>query len=217
MRKVYIIFVSLLIIVALSGCGSNNGKLGQENYISKEKTSYVMVDPQKEVDDKADWDVVDSVVLNKVKDSYKLTYLKDDHPEVQTVKRASEEFLNAMLNIDYKTYTGQEGFPYFTQRKLAEDKQNNMAEQRKKDVVGNEVIEKMIGIKGYTNITFNKNFSKCRVEVLPIVRFISAKEGSLGKDISLNKDYPQVTTLWLQKENDVWKVDALDFVGLKVQ
>jgi hypothetical protein len=69
----------------------------------------------------------------------------------------------------------------------------------------------MIGIKGYTNITFNKNFSKCRVEVLPIVRFISAKEGSLGKDISLNKDYPQVTTLWLQKENDVWKVRCFRF------
>lgn len=214
MKKGLFVLFSLLIIVALSGCGSNNGKLGQENYISKEKTSYVMVDPQKEVDDKADWDVVDSVALNKVENSYKITYLKENHPEVVAVKKVSEAFLSAALNTDYRTYTGQEILPYFTQRRLAEDKQRNLVEQRKKAIVENEVVAKMTGVKNYT-IYFNKNFTKCRVDVLPIVNVISAKEGYLGKGVVLNKDYPQITTLWLQKENDIWKVDALNFGGLK--
>jgi len=215
MKKVWLVLLSLFIITALTGCGSNTAKVGQEDYISKEKTNYVVIDPQQEVDDKTDWDVVDSIALNTVKDSYKITYLKENHPEVQTVKRVSKDFLEAMLNIDYKTYTGQEGYPYFTQRRIAEDKQENQVEKRKQSVVSKEIKEEMTDIQEFSGIYFNKDFTKCRVDVAPIIKLVAAKNEFLGKGVELNKEYLYTTILWLQKENDVWKIDAFDFVGLK--
>lgn len=215
MKKGVLGLISLFIIVALAGCGLNTAKIGQEDYISKEKTSYVVIDPQKEVDDRTDWDVVDSIMLNKVEPNYKITYLKESHPEVQAVKKITEAFLSAELNINYETYTGQEGAPFFTQRKIDADKKNNMSEQKKEDVVNNKLVVQMTGVKNYSGIYFNKNFTKCRVEVLPTIRFVSAKEGALGEGVELNKDYFQITTVWLQKENDVWKVFEFDFAGLK--
>lgn len=230
MKKVSFLLIGLLIFATLlTGCGSkidnpsegrspgeetNSRVPDEEDYISDVETKYVVIDPQKEVTDKEEWDVVDSIVLETVEDSYKITYLKENHPEVEKVKKVTEEFLKAALNIDYKTYTGQEILPYFTQRRLEEEKQKNLTEQRKKEAIKTEIISKMIGIKDFTAY-FDKNFTKCRIDVLPIVRFTSAKEGYLGEGVVLNKDYLQVTTLWLKKENDIWKVEALNFVGLK--
>lgn len=208
MKKVYLLVILGILIFVLSGCvGKSEG-----DYVSKDKTNYVMIDPQKEVDEKTDWDVVDSIALEKEEDDYKITYLKESHPEVLAVKKVSEDFLSAALNVDYKKYTGQEILPYFTQRRLAEEKRFNLVEKRKREAKESEMIAKMTGVKDYT-IYFNKNFTKCRVDVLPTVKFITAKEGSL-KGVVLNKDYTHVTTLWLQKENNIWKVDSLSFGGL---
>lgn len=242
MKKVSILLVGLIILATLlAGCGSkidkaSNNEKGtpseetpqvseEENkkandaeeiakeYISNVETKYVVVDPQKEIaDDDQEWEVIDNVALEKVEDSYKIKYLKENYPEIQKVKNVATEFLKAILNVNYKSFTGREIAPYLTQKSVEIFTDDGFFDAVKEDAVSNELVMQFVNVEKF-NLTFNKDLTKCRVDVYPIVKVLSSK--GLGEGLELNKEYWYFTVLWAKKENDIWKIEDFKFEGFK--
>lgn len=207
MKKV-LLFVIILGLLFLNGCG-----IGKENYISKEKTNYVLIEG-KASGEKSGWAVIDDFVVDdKLEEGYKLIYLKENHPELTNVKKVAEAFLKEVFNIKYNTVTGKEGTQFFSQRRLAKFVEQKEAEERREYVIRNKMEIETNGVYKYHIVVFGDDFTKCRVEVRPGVRFTAAE--ALEEGVELNKDYYQVTTLWMIKENDIWKIDEYKVYGLR--
>lgn len=169
MRK-NIYFISLFVVIF--SLAILMGGCGKDNGISKSATPYTASDEQG-----------------------KRIYFTETNPEVVKAKEVVTNYIKATMR-DYKTITGDECNPYYSQTVLSRDPENLKA-----GVINyyknNKLVEVYIGSK-IESISYMNDNSEC-------VIMGKLKEKISNKDID-NKIEETPYTIYLVKENDVWKV-----------
>lgn len=158
----------------------------KDKYISKNPTSYMM------------YGYINNVTIYDIIEHFESTdyvYVAVNHPAVESIIKFIDGYVDAYINIDYKTFNGRETDPFIHETVLSTDSQ----EEYKKLVNDKKYISKLnyienIKIKfasGFAYVEYTVNYSK----------------SSGGSDF---KEVTRGEKLVLMTENNVWKIISIE-------
>jgi len=176
--KTKIIITALILVgtlLVLSGCYKKNDI---SDYISDTPTIYTRRTDQETV------------------------YLKDNAPEVVTVRTVTENFAREFSRIDYNDVTGFEGYEYCTEKLVKEFKEKGEPQRKVNLVKENKLVTEVRDVS-ILSMDFVSD-GVCNVEYIVRHLCINA-EGDYAPLIGTRLQYKSKIRLVL--EDDRWKVD----------
>lgn len=187
MRRTFI-FLFILVVVSAFAVGCRSGKTEFEadnNGISETETPYVLY---KESGDD-------------------VTYLKEDHPEVNRVRSFVTEFVTVMNTMDYKSIDKDKALPFLTQ-----SMQEFTVEQKTWETLF-ENLRKVEVVSEAKDVTielahFEHDFSAAYILYTSTINILEANEEKLAETSMSLGENRERAALHLILENGSWKISG---------
>lgn len=115
-------------------------------------------------------------------------------------------FVKAISIVDYRTIKGDEVMPYLSLTLL-----RRYAAEGGKDAIVNEAKRLKLVTSGDVEpqlVVVNKDNTAARVDAMLYITYSDASDELQTQGVELGKEYTKPYTVWLVRQNDVWKVDG---------
>lgn len=196
MKRSIIASIAVLLAVALAGCGYTTKKPTQFAQLQKATTFYDLED------------AVEALVAKQPVDG--AVYVRANHPDVVGVTEVAERWLKILRDMDYRTYDKTSILLDLTKKFRDVAVSQGFVDGTARDFENGKVVTKQDGFE-VTAVVLGPDYNSAVVVGSEYFTVVDATPTWLNANKFVkNTSYVATAKFRLLKENDVWKLDAVN-------
>jgi predicted small lipoprotein YifL len=204
MKKNLIMILAVLMILAITGCNRE----GAPDNLLPTSTPAPTNPARTLTPDESYFSDEPTIYMVMVNDEPQL-FLKETHPLVVAVTETVEKFDKAYIDVDYRTLTGEETFPYLTEGMAAKLVDNGEIDDMLDYYSRNKLVIAAKGIANYVEVQFNIDMTECIVSYVSHQEIMECDEESSEIVVSVGEIYACKFAVSLVLVDGQWKINAL--------